>query len=85
MVTHHIAFRVDASSQIGTGHFMRCLTLADSLKERGAEIRFVSRHLAKHLCTMLVDRGCRCLQSVADQDIILAGDVCARNIDDRYA
>lgn len=48
-----IAFRVDASSQIGTGHFMRCLTLADALKQRGAQIRVLSRHLPGHLRDML--------------------------------
>ena len=49
-----VAFRVDASSQIGTGHFMRCLTLADALKRGGAQIRFVSRHMPEHLGRMLV-------------------------------
>lgn len=53
---HHIAFRVDASSQIGTGHFMRCLTLADALKQRGAQIRFVCRHLPEHLRIMLTSK-----------------------------
>jgi UDP-2,4-diacetamido-2,4,6-trideoxy-beta-L-altropyranose hydrolase len=48
-----VAIRVDASHQIGTGHFMRCLTLADGLKKRGAQIRFVSRHLPGHLQDML--------------------------------
>ena len=51
------AFRVDASSQIGTGHFMRCLTLADVLKQRDAQIRFVSRHLPGHLRDMLAAKG----------------------------
>jgi UDP-2,4-diacetamido-2,4,6-trideoxy-beta-L-altropyranose hydrolase len=57
MVVHHIAFRVDASNQIGTGHFMRCLTLADALKQRGVQIRFVSRRLPEHLRSMLVTKG----------------------------
>ena len=52
-----IAIRVDASVQIGTGHFMRCLTLAVALKQRGANIRFVSRHLPEHFRNMLNAEG----------------------------
>lgn len=52
-----MAVRVDASAQIGTGHFMRCLTLADALKQRGAQIRFISRHLPMHLRDLLVKKG----------------------------
>lgn len=36
---------------------MRCLTLADGLKERGAKIRFVCRHLPEHLHSMLAEKG----------------------------
>lgn len=53
----HIAFRTDATGRVGTGHFMRCLTLAEELKQRGARIRFVSRDLPAHLCDMLKARG----------------------------
>jgi UDP-2,4-diacetamido-2,4,6-trideoxy-beta-L-altropyranose hydrolase len=52
-----VAFRVDASSQIGTGHFMRCLTLAEALKKNGADISFVSRHLSIYLSDMLISKG----------------------------
>jgi UDP-2,4-diacetamido-2,4,6-trideoxy-beta-L-altropyranose hydrolase len=53
----NIAFRTDATSQIGTGHFMRCLTLADELKKQGAQMRFISRNLPAHLSDMLGARG----------------------------
>lgn len=57
MPVSHIAFRTDATNQIGTGHFMRCLTLADALKSQGATIRFVSRNLPAHLGEMLKAKG----------------------------
>ena len=53
----NVAFRVDADPQIGTGHFTRCLALADRVRESGATIRFVSRRLFPHLRAVLAARG----------------------------
>lgn len=35
-----ILFRADGNPQIGTGHIMRCLSLADALREQGKEVAF---------------------------------------------
>lgn len=44
-----IVFRVDAALHIGSGHVMRCLTLADRLRDLGAEVAFICRDFAGHL------------------------------------
>src|SRR5690606_29969153 len=52
-----ILFRVDASKEIGTGHVMRCLTLADALRERGCNSSFVTRMHEGNLCQLIEERG----------------------------
>ncbi len=52
-----IAFRADASTQIGTGHVMRCLTLADTLRSKGASILFICRDHPGNLCDLIVLKG----------------------------
>ena len=52
-----VAFRVDASEKIGTGHFMRCLTLADALVGEGVKVRFISRSMPEHFRDILAVRG----------------------------
>ncbi len=52
-----LAFRTDASLQIGTGHVMRCLTLARHMRNAGAECRFISRDLPGHLGARITAEG----------------------------
>ena len=59
----NIAIRVDASQQIGTGHMMRCLTLANKLKEsselkeKGSKTTFICRHITEHLKQLIIKNG----------------------------
>lgn len=55
--SNRIIFRVDASIEMGTGHVMRCLTLADALKELGAECHFICREHLGHLNALITERG----------------------------
>jgi len=48
-----VVFRVDASLQMGTGHVMRCLTLANELKQKNHEIVFICRELTGNLILLI--------------------------------
>jgi len=56
-MTLKIAFRVDASIKIGTGHVIRCLTLAKALHDTGVECYFVCRELTGHLLNYISEQG----------------------------
>ena len=50
-------FRTDASIHIGTGHIMRCLSLADALTRQGHECMFVCREHEGHLGDLISSKG----------------------------
>ena len=57
MSTLKVVFRVDASLQIGSGHVMRCLTLATALKAAGLECHFICREHPGNLISLIGKRG----------------------------
>lgn len=67
----NIAFRVDASIDMGSGHVMRCLTLADELKARGHECHFISRRQPGDLIELIGEKGYQVhvLQECDDTDL----------------
>lgn len=52
-----VAIRADASPEMGSGHVMRCLSLADALTARGAKVSFVCRHLPGAHAHAITARG----------------------------
>jgi len=52
-----VAIRADASTKIGTGHIMRCLTLADALYERDIEVFFICRPHSGSLIDLVREKG----------------------------
>jgi UDP-2,4-diacetamido-2,4,6-trideoxy-beta-L-altropyranose hydrolase len=67
-----IAFRVDASILIGTGHIMRCLTLADALNKFGVISTFICRPHLGNLINEVIRRGHKV-------KILPKGDSCNRS------
>jgi UDP-2,4-diacetamido-2,4,6-trideoxy-beta-L-altropyranose hydrolase len=53
----NITIRTDSFCSIGTGHLMRCLTLADALKEKGANVHFICRDLQGNLSHVAEEHG----------------------------
>ncbi len=61
-----VAIRVDASAAMGTGHVMRCLTLADTLRTRGVRCHFICRAHPGHLIATIRERGFDVVEMPAD-------------------
>jgi UDP-2,4-diacetamido-2,4,6-trideoxy-beta-L-altropyranose hydrolase len=53
----HLIVRVDASTEIGTGHLMRCLALAQAWKDAGGEITFITACQSEGLIERLSAEG----------------------------
>nr|WP_315265271.1 UDP-2,4-diacetamido-2,4,6-trideoxy-beta-L-altropyranose hydrolase [Moraxella osloensis] len=52
-----IVVRADASLMMGSGHIIRCLTLADQLKQQGHAITFICRQHDGHLADLIGQKG----------------------------
>lgn len=59
MTSRQAVFRADASLDMGTGHIMRCLTLANALREQGYKCHFISREHPGNLIEFIRDQGHR--------------------------
>lgn len=55
-----VLIRADASVVIGSGHVIRCLTLADQLRGQGAEVAFLCATLPGALSDLVRARGYTC-------------------------
>jgi UDP-2,4-diacetamido-2,4,6-trideoxy-beta-L-altropyranose hydrolase len=64
-----VAIRTDASHRIGSGHLMRCLTLADGLMRTGAEVTLIGRRYPDALEVVIADLGLSCCQLPDSEDI----------------
>jgi UDP-2,4-diacetamido-2,4,6-trideoxy-beta-L-altropyranose hydrolase len=52
-----IVFRVDSSIYMGTGHVMRCLALANRLRDKGAIIEFICREHPGQMVGLIQGNG----------------------------
>ena len=57
----HVVFRADAGSGNGTGHVVRCLSLANELLRHGAEVSFVTRG-SEDIVGLIERSGARAIQ-----------------------
>ena len=51
------AFRLDANDRIGTGHLMRCLTIANGLDRNSYSCHFICSELIQPLRFLIADKG----------------------------
>ena len=73
-----VVFRSDASVKMGSGHVMRCLTLAVELKKNGSDITFISRAHEGNLNGLISDKGIKVVElSAPDSRSVPVGCGCS--------
>ena len=78
-----VVIRADASLQIGTGHVMRCLTLAEALKEKSTQVEFICREHESNLIDFIQDKGFKAhaLSMIEnDSEVLKTADRTSENI-----
>ena len=53
----HFVFRLDANARIGTGHLMRCMTIANELDQKFYRCYFICRGLIQPLQALIAGKG----------------------------
>lgn len=66
-----ILIRTDASVTIGTGHVMRCLTLADQFREAGHTVVFWMKPLRGNYIDYVQNQGYEVIQEVMRADVCI--------------
>ncbi len=79
-LTIQIAFRTDASLLMGSGHVMRCLTLAEALRKKGVQCHFISRVHPGNLLELIRQRGFAATALPSEQAKPLAHDQVVGNL-----
>ena len=73
-----VVIRVDASTRIGTGHVMRCLTLAKKLAEHGSKVIFLAKQHQGNLNSIIKKQGFKLFELSAPKESI------TRQTDEKY-
>lgn len=66
-----VIIRTDASITIGSGHVMRCLTIAKQLQMKGCSVRFFMKELPGHLIEYVEQQGFQNVNEMQEADLCI--------------
>jgi len=67
----NVIIRTDASITIGSGHVMRCLTIAKELQKKGCQVQFFMKELSGNLIEYVMEQGFRNVQEMQVADLCI--------------